>query len=107
MNTIKFSYNWNNKLNCNCFTTIRIANNKYKVGETYDIYLKDKLLFKAQIIEIKPFRLDQINEFIARLDTGYSKQETTEIIKRMYKNPNVDKLNFYLILLKNITNCHE
>lgn len=39
--SIKFSYNWNQKLNCKAFTTIRIHNDgKYVVGEIYNVYLE-------------------------------------------------------------------
>lgn len=38
--TIDFSYNWNGKLNCNSFTTIRLANpNKYQIGLDYLVKL--------------------------------------------------------------------
>ena len=32
--TINFSYNWNSKLNCSAFTTIRVKNDKkYRIGK--------------------------------------------------------------------------
>ncbi len=41
-NKIKFSFNWNNKLENKAFTTIRIHNpNKYKTGNMYEIELNE------------------------------------------------------------------
>jgi uncharacterized protein YqfB (UPF0267 family) len=91
MQKISFSYNWNNKLNCNAFSTIRLKQpSKYVLGEIYEIYLKkeQKPLFNAQIMDIKYFTIDKINEFMAYIDTGYSKEKCQNIIRTMY--PKVD-----------------
>lgn len=101
---INFSYNWNKKLDCNCFTTIRLENyNKYKTGLSYQIHLKNEFIKVGKIVEIKVFPLDKINEFISRIDTGYSKEETIKIINRMYPDTinNIDK-SFMLILLETV-----
>lgn len=101
---INFSYNWNNKLDCKCFTTIRLTNsNKYRVGFEYEIQLKNQRIKNARIVGIKVFTLDGINEFISRIDTGYSKEETIKIINRMYPDTvnNVNK-SFMLILLETV-----
>lgn len=101
---INFSYNWNNKLDCKCFTTIRLTNsNKYRVGLEYEIHLKNQRIKNARIVGIKVFTLDMINEFISRIDTGYSKEVTVNIINRMYPDTvnNVNK-SFMLILLETV-----
>jgi len=98
-NKIKFSYNWNNKLNCNVFTTFRIKNEKYQVRNIYEIYLKEKYLFDAEIVSIKELKLDEVDDYISYLDTGYSVNEFKKIMKKMYREK-VDCLTFYLILLK-------
>jgi hypothetical protein len=98
MEQIKFSYNWNNKLDCLSFTTIRPKSNKYKVGQIYEILLKGNSKGKATIAEIKEFKLEKLNEFIARLDTGYNREKCIEIITTMYKNQDVSKMTFQLIL---------
>lgn len=101
---INFSYNWNNKLDCKCFTTLRLTNyNKYITGLEYEIQLNNQRIKYARIVEIKVFPLDKINEFISRIDTGYSKEETIKIINRMYPDTinNIDK-SFMLILLETV-----
>lgn len=101
---INFSYNWNKKLDCKSFTTLRLTNyNKYRTGLVYEIQLKNQLIKYARIVEIKVFPLNKINEFISRIDTGYSREETVKIINRMYPETinNVEK-SFMLILLETV-----
>jgi hypothetical protein len=104
MANILFSENWNGKLQCNAFTTIRISNPKYEVGKTYSIFLKGQELFPAKIIEKKRLQLHQINEYIARLDTGYSAEDTKQLIRTIYKNFkfDLDTIYFDFILLTRI-----
>lgn len=100
---INFSYNWNNKLNCKAFTTIRLKNvNKYQIGKEYNILLKKQLLKSAIIEDIKTIYFNQINEFIARVDTGYSAEETKNILKKMYSKINIETQPFSFILLSTI-----
>ncbi len=48
---------------------------------------------------MKRMRLNDINEHIARLDTGYSAIECREIIRKMYKNKRVNWETRYLAYL--------
>lgn len=48
---LKFSFNWNNKLDCNYYTTIRLSNSlKWVIGETYEVYLSGRHIHNATII---------------------------------------------------------
>lgn len=97
---LKFTYNWNNKLDCVCFTTLRLSGN-WEEGMEVDVWLKGKDGWIAKgpavILDKKTFHLNSINEFIARLDTGYSAEQCKTIVRKMYKkeNPLMD-----LLLLK-------
>jgi hypothetical protein len=53
----------------------------------------------AAIVEIVKIKIEQINEFIAHLDTGYSSQETKELIKKMYSNKGIDWRHQVLVLI--------
>jgi hypothetical protein len=99
---INFSYNWNNKLDCLAYSTIRLHKPIYKIGETYDILLKKEFKHKAQIVEIRNLKLNQLNEFIAHLDTGYSLGELKAILKKMYPKVNFETQQLSFILLKKI-----
>jgi hypothetical protein len=99
MNEIDFSYNWNNKLENKCFSTIRIYNpKKYVLNQNYKILLNSKHLYDAKIVFEKGFYINQLSEPMSFLDTGYSKNETIDILKKMYKNK-ID-LQFHFIILK-------
>ncbi len=85
--SISFFYNWNNKLHCKAFTTLRLHNpNKYQVGQQYQIVLNKKPLGTGTVRQIKNLTLATLNEFIAQIDTGYSLEKCREIIQTMYKN---------------------
>lgn len=99
---IEFSYNWNHKLECDSFTTLRLANSeRYQKNVVYFVRSKDKDYGEFYIEDIRQITLAQINPFIARLDTGYDVAECVKLIKTMYKNKNInwDKQMLYLILL--------
>lgn len=110
MEILTFSQNWNNKLNCDCFTTIRVHNNRrYFLGAEFRIILKDKdeekFISNAKIIDIGTSFLNKFKDYHYFLDTGYNKAEAISIFRNMYKNNpkvNVDRDLFNYILLKKI-----
>ncbi len=102
MKDIDFSYNWNNKLENNCYSTIRIHNEKKYVAEKlYNIYLKNEFLHVAKILKIKTFALHDLSDIMAYLDTGYDKEETIKIINKMYKEK-AYSLYYDFIILKRL-----
>lgn len=100
MEDLKFSTNWNNKLDCKAFTTLRLPNQKYAIGKEFNITLNGVSKGTGVIHSIKLIAYQDINEYIARIDTGYSAKECKDILRKMY--PNVDftvqKLAFILIV---------
>ena len=109
METLIFSYNWNNKLNCESFTTIRLPNRKYVPGAQFKVILtQGKNLTDMGVAEVEeafkviPMHLTNLT---CRQDTGYSKEETLRMISNMYKNVpgfNVATSIIYLVLLRKI-----
>jgi len=104
-NAIRFSFNWNNKLDCKAFTTIRLMNDeKYCVGEVYHIYMEEKgkvaqFLGTAELKHKRRESKSELDAFTCYLDTGYSAAETRKILDRMY-NKGLDKdLRLDIILL--------
>ena len=94
---LDFSHNWNGKLNGKAFTSIRLWNEgKYQVGNEYKIRLGNTKKGVARLVSLKRIRLDQINDHIALLDTGYMANECKELIRTMYKNKHIDWNNQYL-----------
>jgi hypothetical protein len=100
INEIKFSKNWNNKLNCPTFTTIRLHNtSKYVISEVYQIVFPHKkqiYAFNAIILDIQNIRLSDINNHIAYLDTGLDAEKTKKILQNMYW---YDRINWEVQLL--------
>lgn len=76
MNKVKFSHNWNNKLNNNIFTTIRkhtLDKEDYYMGlinKDVEIDLKDKLAKIAVIRDVYRYKFSEILLCVLRLDTG-------------------------------------
>lgn len=98
---LSFKTNWNNKLNCNAFTTIRLSE-YWRKGDSVNIILKGVLMAKGDILDVKGFTIDKLNSFISYLDSGYDIDEFKKIIKTMYKEKNIDwtkqKLKMLLIV---------
>ena len=101
-NTIKFSTNWNNKLNCNYFTTIRLMSKKYQVSKIFNIELKNQHHCKSIVVNMIYLKLNDLNDFNCYLDTGYSVDETKNIFKKMYPEINFEVTNLSIILLKKL-----
>ena len=98
---IKFSYNWNNKLNCTYFTTLRLRNDrKYQKGRDYRITLKGTTIGEAVIQEIRHFKINQLNDYITGIDMGYDSRTGVEIIKKMYATVRWENQDLSFILLK-------
>ncbi len=86
----KFSNNWNNKLDCNCFTTVRIDSNKYKLNDVHAIIENGVLKKKAIIRSIKRMYLHEITNEIAYLDVGKDAEYLKNLLNIMYKNKGVN-----------------
>jgi len=85
--SLKYSYNWSEKLLCPIHTTIRLWNPAvYRKGMIFDEYLKNVFMGTVQVIDVKRIKLIQVNDYIAGLDTGYLAAACQEMIKEMYKN---------------------
>lgn len=99
MEELKFSYNWNGKIDNIAFTTLRLNSRKYEVGKRFAVTLKGQPKGVVRIEAIKPMFLAQINAYIAYLDTGYSTAHCQDIIRKMYPNVDFSKTMLALILL--------
>jgi hypothetical protein len=87
MERIDFYQNWNNKLSCDAFSTLRLHNKrKYVKGQRYEICLNGKRLGVAELHVKRTFVGTELNEFIARIDTGKSLKDLRALLGKMYKN---------------------
>jgi len=94
MNKIEFSQNWNEKLCCDFFTSIRLHNtNKYAPGNIleYEVKLRNSIQKgKIQVVHVHVSRLSDIPDFFFFTDMGYSKKLGIEMMETMYKNKQID-----------------
>lgn len=91
---VEFSNNWNNKLDCHVFTTIRLKAER-KVGEPVNLYLRksksEKIFLGEGVIRcIAERRLATLRDEITYLDTGYNADKTRDILRKMYQAKNID-----------------
>lgn len=106
MDRLNFKTNWNNKLNCKVFSTIRPqrAEDFYKLEKKYEIYLNKEFKGIAKIILIQGFHILALSDIECLLDTGYGKDETLKIIEKMYDN---QYQYFEYIILKYLSQVDE
>lgn len=95
---IKYSKNWNNKLYLDYYTSIRLHDEYWKVGDYYRVYLNNSCQHYAQIILKKTFLLKDLPEVTAYSDTGMNAMETRQLFRRMYPAVNFDTQPMDLIL---------
>jgi len=101
---ITFSYNWNNKLDCACYTTLRLSG-RHHVGDKLEVWMDGKPHHRAIVRCRHVLTLDTISETVALIDTGYTREECIKIIRRMY--PKIDNIQWqsqpiYLYVLQKI-----
>lgn len=111
--SIKFQRNWNNKLSCNFFTTIRLPRENYKVDNTLKLLLHEYGIFRdmgfVKVIEAKSIRAYQINDWMAFLDAGMSADKMREMLYFMYKDKvdDFEKTEFVYMILERMKNAEK
>lgn len=115
---IIFEKNWNNKLDCCSFCTIRLMNNsEYSLLDDYEIIFKPKgketgiSKGLARLQSINNFYIDQITPAMAYLDCNLSKFDCIKMIKVMYSKSPVNwkeqKLSFLVLQYVSIKNIMD
>jgi len=107
---LEFSVNWNNKLHCESFTSIRLSNpKKYNVGAEYRVVLFGNAGHTVKIfpklvtcIGKAKVKMSDFTEYMCWLDTGKSMEDTKALIRDLYrfKTVDVDKATFDYCLFK-------
>lgn len=86
---IKFSKNWNNKLNNYCFTAIKLhTKDKYDYyhknkGKMFDVFLKGTRHTQAKLVTLETIKFKDIPKILLAIDTGkFNYFENVEIFKK-------------------------
>lgn len=100
--TIKFSHNWNGKVFCNLFTTIRKSSQSkflyydQSIGQKFDVSLNDRVIGQAVLKSVKGMRFHEIDPIVTYLDTGMDSQEK---VNELFKRFGIDGDTMVLVLL--------
>lgn len=81
---LEFSSNFNNKLSCPCFSTLRVSG-RFSVGQRVRVCLKTKVMGYAVCRYRRQISFGAINDAMAFLDTGYNAEKCRSILFNMYK----------------------
>jgi len=82
---IDFQQNWNNKLLCDVFTTVRPSTIKVTNGSRYAIYLRDVFFCYADVLDVETMTLGEIISRNHHLtDTGKDEKFFTELMHNFY-----------------------
>lgn len=82
---INFSKNWNQKLLCDVFTTIRGVNDKYSVNDVFDIRISEKHFCYAKVLKTETKTLNEIiSSGVHLTDTGMNDNDFFELMSKMY-----------------------
>lgn len=104
---IRFSQNFNNKLACEYFTTYRLKEDNYRIGETFSILLNNKLIYYADIIDIEHTFLDNVSDVDAMLDMGVTAAEFRRRFRVFYKDIDFKTRAISKIVLKRLPNQRD
>ena len=92
METIRFNKNWNQKLCCDNYTTIRLHSNKFYVGNILETVCKtdnSEIKEMAKVVYVRSYRLNDIPEEVFWTDCGMSKEHAIQMIEKMYLKYNI------------------
>jgi len=103
LRVLDFSYNWNNKLNCKSFTTVRLSKG-INIDDKVLVKFKGKAIMVAQCLSKKVIFQSSFNEEMARIDTGYRLGEFNAVFSKMYPNADFTKTPFVWYLFQKLAN---
>ena len=102
MINLKFSKNWNQKLCCDVFTTIRYKS-PCKIGDIVSVKTKtskSEIISYAQILNVESFFLKDIPECVFAFDMGMSKDSGIKEIAKIYSQYNIHEIKFDIITMR-------
>lgn len=84
MKTLRFSKNWNNKLDCIFFTTIRPDGYNYKSGTERLISRPDGMVFVGKIITTEKKKIKDLTTWETLIDAGLRPSEFLKLMEKFY-----------------------
>lgn len=104
MQRINFKRDYNNKLSNSYFLTTRVKNDKYAVGQEYELFDEEKGFIRGygRIIRIREITDADINDWQALLDSGLPAAELRAELATLY-GEHYKLKRLYLILIHRIS----
>lgn len=100
---VEFSRNWNKKLNCDFFPTIRCTNTqKYYPGAVHRVICKGEYCFNAQIVSVQHTFLKDLPNMYCLMDAGHTHAETKALMKSIYPKYDFDKYTISIIIYRKL-----
>lgn len=102
MNRIRFSHNWNKKLGCDVFTTIRKKTEEKEafynnlIGTEVDIILNDEMAGTGRVEEVRTATYHEVPIEILMTDTG---ETDLKEIDRIFKGFGIGECDSVLIIV--------
>lgn len=88
---LNFTKNWNGKLGCEYFTTIRLHDpKKYAKGIKKTVFLNKAILSNVEIFEVFAVKFAYIKPWMKIQDTGLMPDKFDGMFHTMYKNKVTD-----------------
>lgn len=100
MKKLNYQKDFNNKLSCQYYTSIRLESNGLAVGDQVEAYVKKKKHHDAIVIDCRNVFLDSLNDFVTYLDAGCSAEEFKKIMVEFYPETDFKKERVSLLLFK-------
>ena len=106
MKVFKFAENFNNKLDCNFFTTFRLSS-KWKVSDDVIILCNNKFKI-GRVVDAKPVLISHLTDWHCYLDCGKNRLDTLSLLNVFYDIDVSDsKQIIYYYLVRSIDNWHD
>ncbi len=103
MLSIKFRENFNNKLNCTYFTSIRDCEpSRFKVGAVYKVYIGNLFVKKAVLLKATLITLSQLDDVFLYMDSGCDRTQFMSVFQDFYPNFDLSSKAFYRLLFKTV-----
>lgn len=100
MDKIPFSKNWNNKLNSEYFTSIRLPNRKYTPGNILEVHCSNEWRYNAMVLHSKEILLYKLTEYDTLIDAGMCRVDFIYMMKKMYPEYNFEEKPMVMLLFK-------
>ena len=103
---IEFAKNWNNKLLCDVFSTIRPVSYKYKTDKIFDIRIDERFFCYAKVLKVDKKTIKEIiSSGIHCVDTGMNDRDFFSLMSNMYSKKSwwkSDETEMQIIFLEKV-----